>query len=471
MDIPIYRFLIDEDEDALAMTAISLVENPAFESSFLAFDKNEKPVKFVEDKRYKQVLTGLVAIPDKLIYRYDPEYGEYYGFFSSEEIEKMRNRFHKQLHTNNINLEHNSNKKINAYVIESFILNTDGRVQEALDLGLSEAVGNAWLVSVKIEDEEVFNEVLQGKYTGFSLESFLQLKKFSVQKNNINVKYEKMKSKFQSIKEKILNIFTEIEFEQSLVPELGFTIEWGGVGETVYKILPVEDGEDVREPVGQGEYLTDMGIIVVDENSNLVEIKEVEEPAEEEVEMTKAKGKYVKGEEVIEAEVSYSEVDAPVLIDDTPIEEVVEIEETVEVELESGTILVVGEDGLLDEIKEEGDVVVEEEKEEFASDIDKKLKDLIGNEAGSYYIEVTIDENGNYVWGTVSSYNSLMLSSEHTKEVRKFQREIKKLKEKLSEPVVDPVLTNQKNDDVDLSKMSKYERLMHEKGLQPLFKK
>lgn len=479
MDIPVYRFLIDEDEEALGMVGISLVESPAMESSFLVFNKQKKPIRFVENKKYKQVLTGLAIIPDLPIYRKDEELGEYYGVFSVEEVEKIRNKFHKQKFTDNVNLDHNSKSKVNGYVIESYILNSDLRLQEAESLGLTDAVSGAWVISLKIEDEDVFNDVLEGKYTGFSIESFLNLEKFSIQKNNINKKEDKMKSKFQSLKEKILNIFEDVqEFEKALVPELGFTIEWTEVGQTVSKITSQEGEEDVTEPVGEGEYtLEDGRVVVVDESSNLVEIKDAPEE-DVEVEMTKANGKYVKGEEVIEAEVSYTEVDAPVLIDDQPIQEVVEIEETVEVELESGTTLVVGEDGLLDEVKEEGEVVIEDEdstedfnKKKFG-DENKRLKELLGDKAGEYYISVTIDEEGNYVWGNVSAYNALEFKSEHTKETRKLQKEIKKLKEKLGQPIADPVLTNQNNgEEVDLSKMSKYDRLMHKKGLESPFKK
>ena len=114
MDIPIYRFLIDENEDEVGMVGISLVENPAFQSKFVAFNKDVKPIKFVEDKKYKQVLTGLAIIPDKLIYRYDNELGEYYGYFSAEEIEKIRNKFHRQHFTSNVNTDHNDKNVVDA---------------------------------------------------------------------------------------------------------------------------------------------------------------------------------------------------------------------------------------------------------------------------------------------------------------------------------------------------------------------
>lgn len=487
-DYPIYKFLIGDDDEEGGMVAISLVENPAFESKFLAFNKQEKkevkPIKFVKNEKYKQVLTGLIAIPDKLIYRYDKDIGDYYGVFTAEEIEKMRNKYHKQLMTSNFNTDHNPSNTFDGYVIESFILNTEGRVQEALDFGLVDAVRDAWQVSVKIEDEEVFNDVLEGKYTGFSLESFLELEKFSVQKNNFNVKNQKMKSKLEKIKDKILSIFTELNFEQALVPELGFEIKWGEVGAPVVKVLS-QEGSEVEEPVGEGEYVTDMGIVVVDEASNLVEIKEVEEeaPAEEEVEveateeveLATANATYKVGEEDVTAEVSYTEVDAPVMIGEQNISEVVEIAETLEIVLESGEILIVNSEGILTEIRpvEEEEAPAEEfkNKEKFAtSDMDKKLKDLIGDREGEYYISVTVDANGNYSWGSVSAYSNLVFKSEHTKEVRKLQREVKKLKEKLSEPVAEPVLTNDKQEKVDVTKLSTYERLMYERGLEPAFK-
>ena len=73
------ELIIDDKEDLQGVEAISIVENPAIESDFVALKSEE--VKLAEVDKEKRILMGAVLIPEKPIYRRNGE-DEYYIYFS-----------------------------------------------------------------------------------------------------------------------------------------------------------------------------------------------------------------------------------------------------------------------------------------------------------------------------------------------------------------------------------------------------
>ena len=59
--------LILDDDKAIGVEAISVVENPAIESDFIALNKQE--IKLAEIDKEKRLLMGALLIPKKPIYR------------------------------------------------------------------------------------------------------------------------------------------------------------------------------------------------------------------------------------------------------------------------------------------------------------------------------------------------------------------------------------------------------------------
>ena len=88
----LYELLIDENDLLLSgVHALSIVENPAIQSDFIALG-DQKPVLLAEVNKDKQILMGAALIPDKPIYRKDGE-EEYYVYFSKETIAKTAEAF------------------------------------------------------------------------------------------------------------------------------------------------------------------------------------------------------------------------------------------------------------------------------------------------------------------------------------------------------------------------------------------
>ena len=82
--------------------AVSLVEDPAIESTFIALSKNKVEIKLENEKR---IITGAALIPNKPIYR-NIGGREFYISFDEETIEKLAQDFLANDYQHNITIEH-----------------------------------------------------------------------------------------------------------------------------------------------------------------------------------------------------------------------------------------------------------------------------------------------------------------------------------------------------------------------------
>lgn len=171
----IVELVIDEDnkENEDGVFAISLVEQPAIESDFIALSKQEKQVEvqFEMQDKEKQLLTGAVLIPNKQILRIDPTTNaDYYVYFSRDTIRKASELFMMNDNQHNHTLHHKSDLN-NLTVVESWL--KDGKIDKSVQYGFSDLPIGTWFVSVKVNDKSVWdNYVKTGKVKGFSIEGY-----------------------------------------------------------------------------------------------------------------------------------------------------------------------------------------------------------------------------------------------------------------------------------------------------------
>ena len=146
--------------------ALSIVENPAIQSDFIALG-DQKPVLLAEVNKDKQILMGAALIPHKPIYRKDGD-EEYYVYFSKETIAKTAEAFFRNNNQNNATLEH-AEVLDNMTVFESWIVE-DPEFDKSKKYGLEVPAGT-WMVSMKVDDKDVWdNYVKDNKVFGFSIE-------------------------------------------------------------------------------------------------------------------------------------------------------------------------------------------------------------------------------------------------------------------------------------------------------------
>lgn len=279
---PLYKIVIDESETT-GMEAISVVDMPAIESDFLKLNNQKEEPKLIvleKEGEYKQILAGLALVPNKPMYRNNEGF-EYYVYFETEEIEKIRDKFHKSKLTDVVNLQHDSKDVVDAYLVESYIINSEERLNEVKSQGIDDVVMGSWYVQYKIEDKEVFKKALDGEINGFSIEIRGNL----IPDNNINFnknnKNNSIMSKFNDLINKFKSVLNEFELETAKIADTERSITYGEIGEPVYEIKVDEVGVETSEPISEGEYILDNGkTIVVDENGSLVEVKEEAEEVE-----------------------------------------------------------------------------------------------------------------------------------------------------------------------------------------------
>ena len=159
--------LILDDDEAIGVEAISVVENPAIESDFIALQNQE--IKLAEIDKEKRLLMGALLIPKKPIYRKNGE-DEYYIFFSEKTVQKASQMYLQNGNQSNSTLEHDAELQ-GLTLVESWIVEDKEKDKSAL-YGLDVPVGT-WMGSVKVENEDLWNDYVKtGKVKGFSIEGY-----------------------------------------------------------------------------------------------------------------------------------------------------------------------------------------------------------------------------------------------------------------------------------------------------------
>jgi len=145
---------------------ISFVEDPASDRIFVAMSKEEKPQEQVVDME-KGTVTGVVLVPEQLIYRYING-KEFFMQFSKDTIYNMAMAYMKNGY-NYFTVEHNYESYGN-HTFESWI--KDSEEDKSNALGFNEPIGT-WFITVKVNDNDLLQKIKSGEVKGFSIEAIL----------------------------------------------------------------------------------------------------------------------------------------------------------------------------------------------------------------------------------------------------------------------------------------------------------
>ena len=157
--------LILADDEMTGIEAISVVENPAIEEDFIALKSEE--IKLAEVDKEKRILMGALLVHNKPIYRRKGE-EEYYIYFSEETVRKASELFFMNSNQNNATLEHKQ-KLDGMSVVESWIV--EGSHDKSMNYGFNFPKGT-WVISMKVNNDEIWNKVKLGEVKGFSIEGY-----------------------------------------------------------------------------------------------------------------------------------------------------------------------------------------------------------------------------------------------------------------------------------------------------------
>lgn len=190
----IIELIIDDKDKMSGIDAVSVVHSPAIEENFIALNKHEIELKEIDTE--KKILMGAALIPDKQIYRRNEKGDEYYIFFSQDTVRKASELFLMNSNQNNATYEHDQKLK-GLSVVESWIIE-DSKTDKSRLYGFDLPKGT-WMISMKVNNDDVWNDVKAGKVKGFSIEGYF------ADKLEMNMQEQEEQELLAKIKDIILN--------------------------------------------------------------------------------------------------------------------------------------------------------------------------------------------------------------------------------------------------------------------------
>jgi len=190
-NMKIVELIIDERDSESGIDAVSVVESPAIEENFIALAEQKIELKEIDAE--KRILMGAALIPNKKIYRVNEKTKEEFEiFFSEQTVRQAMELFFKKGNQSKATQEHA--KSIDGMtVVESWLIE-DKVHDKSVKYGFNLPKGT-WMISMKVDNDQVWNDVKEGKVKGFSIEGFFadKLEMSMEQKEKIEI-IEQLKS-------------------------------------------------------------------------------------------------------------------------------------------------------------------------------------------------------------------------------------------------------------------------------------
>lgn len=306
-NIPIYNAQVGE-ADGTGIYAISFVESPAVERNFVALAKQAANVK-LNINSHKQILTGVVLIPEQLIYRKDTQMGEYYIKYSAQDIERIAIEMMRSGVALSSTTHQHEKPLAGNYLVECWTV-ADPKRDKAVALGLGELPKGTLLASYKITDAKYWrDEVMTGNVKGFSLEGLFNFNQIAMNKKQLTQSRAKAAAKKPSkLSAFFAGVAAMLEGEteaaaEDLVDEaakdetdsgepfLAFELADGGEVHVDADGFATLDGEQM--PAGD-HALADGNVLVIDADGNMVittDEPDAGEAADAAVELARQRGK------------------------------------------------------------------------------------------------------------------------------------------------------------------------------------
>jgi hypothetical protein len=162
----VLELIIDEKDFKSGISAMSVVESPAIEENFIALAKHEVELKEVDAE--KRILMGAALIPNKKIYRRNKE-EEFYIYFSENTVRQAMELFFINGNQSSATFEHKNAIK-GMTVVESWLIE-DEKMDKSKLYGFNLPKGT-WMISMKVDNDDVWQQVKDEKIKGFSIEGY-----------------------------------------------------------------------------------------------------------------------------------------------------------------------------------------------------------------------------------------------------------------------------------------------------------
>ena len=248
-NIPV--FAVNVDDPGCSISTMSLVDDPAMSIDMVCFSKEQNMKFSIQDESQHNILTCLVRV-DFPILRVTDQGDPYYIVFNKDTAKVLCQRLMKDGMQQNISLNHNGKLIQGIQLQEVFIKDTEKGISP---VGFEEAADGSLMGVYHITDDQLWNDCIEGRFKGISIESLLGIEEFKkkcnkkIKKNNMNKLKEMLKKlllEFNSLSTNIAELYWEEDTELM-------------VG---YKVF-VEDESGNKVPAMDGEYISDENKIKV----------------------------------------------------------------------------------------------------------------------------------------------------------------------------------------------------------------
>jgi hypothetical protein len=166
----IVELVIADDSEELAIDAISLVTSPAIEQDFVYFGKEKNNLTFAKVDEEKRMLVSPALIPNKQIFRHNPNTdSDYYVYFSPDTVRKASELYLKHNNHHKATYQH-QDRVSGVLTVESWIIE-DTKLDKSTLYGYSLPVGT-WMVKLKISNDEIWSKIKDGELRGLSIEGY-----------------------------------------------------------------------------------------------------------------------------------------------------------------------------------------------------------------------------------------------------------------------------------------------------------
>lgn len=279
--IPVYRVLVDDERDG--MVRVSLVDDPAVMSDFVAFGRQE-PQRFAVENEDKRLAFGVVARADFPIFRNDPVNGDHYVIFPADTIREMAQKYLTEGRADRVDLMHDGDDVGGVHLVQWFLKDSAKGVAPA---GFDDIADGSLFAEYHVEDDAIWQQIKDGTFKGFSMEVFYTLtpegdtQAVEEAVADLDGMFERiiaaLTPKSDMNKKNLLRKLRQMVAEFASVTTDKGILAWDGdedlkAGDRVY----IEDADGERTEAADGDYTTADGKVIVVADGAVAEIRDAE---------------------------------------------------------------------------------------------------------------------------------------------------------------------------------------------------
>jgi len=265
------RYELKLEDGGRGVFKVSVVKDPAIESTLVHFSKEEKEIHYFADEE-KRVIYSVVMRPQMDIFRKNINGEPAKVFYTKETVEKAQINYFRQNGNAATNINHSDLSDAEGiFPFESWIV-TDAKNDRAVNFGLDVLDGD-WVMGLKVDNDELWEEHIKtGKLDGFSVEATninYELK----EDTKMSKEKKGKKSVVAFLKEGFDKMFVDAEKFEGEIAEVSKW--WQTVVNTTFEIgdlverKPLE-GESDSKPVNAGEFELEDGRKILTDSEGII---------------------------------------------------------------------------------------------------------------------------------------------------------------------------------------------------------